>query len=81
MTSTMVYLITKETTASIFKSNFMEKSGGEVATLLPVSLCALATVSLCLPKFPLHFQHQNVKFICKIALLDTFIQKIQILHT
>lgn len=54
----------------------MEKLGGEVATLLPVSLCALATVSLYLPKFPVQFQHQNAKFICKIALLDTFIHKI-----
>lgn len=71
-----VYLITKETAASFFQSNFMEKSGGEVTTLLPVSFCALATVSLCLPKFPLQFQHQNVKFIHKIALLDTFIHKI-----
>lgn len=76
MKSTMVYLITKETTASFLKSNLMEKSGGELATLLPVSLCALATVSLCLPKFPPQFQHQNVKFICKIALLDTVIHKI-----
>jgi len=76
MKSAVVYLITKETTASFFKSSFMEKSGREATTLVLVSLCALATVSLCLPKFHLQFQHQNVKFICKIALLDTFIHKI-----
>lgn len=53
----------------------MEKSGGELMTLLPVSLCALATALLCLLKFPLKFQHQNVKFKCKVASLDTFIHK------
>lgn len=83
MKSTMVYQIKccKETAAPFLKSNLMEESGGQVATLLPVALCALATLSLCLPKFPLQFQHQNIKFICKIALLDIFIHKIEILHT
>lgn len=43
MKNAMVNLISKETTASFFKSNFMDKSGGEV----PVSACFFVCLSCC----------------------------------